>query len=145
MLPPRDKYFAVTFSLEATRVTFSAEAIRKGKILDLDHAEFEQRKINFESITEKIETVSTAGRLVFHVFAALAEFERNLIRERTVAGLKAARARGRTGGRPSKLSPKEIKTIRTLLKSAEIPVAEIAARFQIARSTLYRASLNPAA
>lgn len=108
-------------------------------------AQFEQRKINFESITEKIETVSPAGRLVFHVFAALAEFERNLIRERTVAGLKAARARGRAGGRPSKLSPKEIKTIRALLKSAQIPVAEIAARFQIARSTLYRAILKPAA
>jgi hypothetical protein len=57
----------------------------------------------------KIETVSPAGRLVFHVFAALAEFERNLIRERTVAGLKAARARGRKGGRPAKLSAKEIK------------------------------------
>jgi DNA invertase Pin-like site-specific DNA recombinase len=108
-------------------------------------AEFERRKINFESITEKIETVSPAGRLVFHVFAALAEFERNLIRERTVAGLKAARARGRKGGRPAKLSAKEIKTIRALLKTADIPVAEIAARFGIARSTLYRSMLKPAA
>lgn len=103
----------------------------------------EQRKINFESLTEKIETVSPSGRLVFHVFAALAEFERNLIRERTMAGLTAARARGRTGGRPPKLTPKEIKTIRALLKSAEIPVAEIAARFHIARSTLYRVILKP--
>jgi DNA invertase Pin-like site-specific DNA recombinase len=108
-------------------------------------AEFERRKINFESITEKIETVSPAGRLVFHVFAALAEFERNLIRERTVAGLKAARARGRKGGRPAKLTAKEIKTIRALLKTADIPVAEIAARFGIARSTLYRSMLKPAA
>ncbi len=106
-------------------------------------ADLEQRKINFESLTSKIETVSPAGRLVFHVFAALAEFERNLIRERTVAGLKAARARGRTGGRPPKLSPKEIRTIRGLLKSAEIPAAEIAARFGIARSTLYRVILKP--
>jgi DNA invertase Pin-like site-specific DNA recombinase len=105
-------------------------------------AELEQRKINFESMTEKIETVSPAGRLVFHVFAALAEFERNLIRERTMAGLSAARARGRTGGRPSKLSVKEIKTIRGLLKSADMPVAEIAARFGIARSTLYRSVLK---
>ena len=70
---------------------------------------------------------------------------RILIRERTVAGLKAARARGRKGGRPPKLSAKEIKTIRTLLKTADIPVAEIAARFGVARSTLYRAVLNPAA
>jgi DNA invertase Pin-like site-specific DNA recombinase len=107
-------------------------------------AEFERRKINFESLTEKIETSSPAGRLVFHVFAALAEFERNLIRERTVAGLKAARARGRKGGRPAKLSAKEIKTIRALLKTADIPVSEIAARFGIARSTLYRTVLKPA-
>ena len=101
-------------------------------------AQFEQRKINFESLTEKIETVSPAGRLIFHVFAAIPEFERNLIRERTVAGLKAARARGRNGGRPAKLSAKEIKTIRALLKTADIPVSEIATRFGVARSTLYR-------
>lgn len=62
-----------------------------------------------------------------------------------MAGLTAARARGRTGGRPPKLTPKEVKTIRALLKSAEIPVAEIAARFHIARSTLYRAILKSAA
>jgi DNA invertase Pin-like site-specific DNA recombinase len=105
-------------------------------------AELETRRIHFESLTEKIETHSPAGKLVFHVFAALAEFERNLIRERTVAGLKAARARGRRGGRPAKLSAKEIKTIRTLLKTADIPVTEIAARFGVARSTLYRAVLN---
>jgi DNA invertase Pin-like site-specific DNA recombinase len=58
-------------------------------------SQLEQRKIDFESLTEKIETISPAGRLAFHVFAALAEFERTLIRERTVAGLKAAGARGR--------------------------------------------------
>jgi DNA invertase Pin-like site-specific DNA recombinase len=92
--------------------------------------QLEQRKIDFESLTDKIETISPAGRLAFHVFAALAEFERNLIRERTVAGLKAARARGRKGGRPAKLSAKkEVKTIRARLKTADIPVAEIAARF----------------
>jgi DNA invertase Pin-like site-specific DNA recombinase len=66
---------------------------------------------------------------VFHVFGALAEFERNLIRERTLAGLKAARARGRNGGRPKKLNPKELKTIRTLLRSNEVPVQDIAAQF----------------
>jgi DNA invertase Pin-like site-specific DNA recombinase len=116
-------------------------------LADLDRliAELETRRIHFESLTEKIETRSPAGKLVFHVFAALAEFERNLIRERAVAGLKAARARGRKGGRPAKLSTKEIKTIRALLKTADIPVAEIAARFGIARSTLYRAVLNLAA
>jgi len=101
-------------------------------------------EIDFESLTEKIDTGSPAGRLVFHVFAALAEFERNLIRERTVAGLKAARARGRKGGRPAKLSAKEVKIIRSLLKTADMPVAEIAARFGVARSTLYRTVLRPA-
>ena len=75
-------------------------------------SECEQRKIQFESLTEGIETRSPAGRLVFHVFAALAEFERNLIRERTLAGLRAARARGRKGGRPAKLGPKDLKTVR---------------------------------
>jgi len=67
-----------------------------------------------------------------------AEFERNLIRERTLAGLKAARARGRNGGRPKKLSPKELKTIRTLLRSNEVPGQDIAAQFKVNRSTLYR-------
>ncbi len=96
------------------------------------------RGIGLESLTEKIDTVSTTGKLVFHVFAALAEFERNLIRERTLAGLKAARARGRNGGRPKKLSAKELKTIRTLLRSNEVPVLDIAAQFKVNRSTLYR-------
>src|ERR1700683_2124810 len=88
-------------------------------------AQFEQQKVNFELLQKKIEPASPAGRLIFHIFAALAEFERNLIRERTVAGLKAARARGRNGGRPPKLSAKEIKTILALLKTADILVAEI--------------------
>ena len=96
------------------------------------------RGIGLESLTEKIDTFSTTGKLVFHVFAALAEFERNLIRERTLAGLKAARARGRNGGRPKKLSPKELKAIRTLLRSNEVPVQDIAAQFKVNRSTLYR-------
>src|SRR5713226_8398972 len=77
--------------------------------------------VGFASLTEQIDTRSPSGQLVFHVVGALAEFERNLIRERTLAGLKAARARGRKGGRPRKLSPKDLKTIRTLLRSNEVP------------------------
>jgi DNA invertase Pin-like site-specific DNA recombinase len=100
--------------------------------------ELRSRRVDFESLTEKIETGSRTGKLVFHVFAALAEFEHNLIRERTLAGLKAARARGRQGGRPRKLQPKELKTIRALLKTTEVSVQEIATRFGVSRSTLYR-------
>ena len=103
--------------------------------------ELQSRGIELESLTEKIETASPTGKLVFHVFGALSEFERNLIRERTMAGLKAARARGRKGGRPRKLQAKEIKTIRALLKTAEISVQEVAARFGVSRSTLYRNKL----
>ena|ERR1022692_3390307 len=67
-----------------------------------------------------------------------AEFERNLIRERTMAGLKAARSRGRKGGRPRKLTPKDLKTVRALLRSGDVPVSTIAEQFRVARSTLYR-------
>jgi DNA-binding NtrC family response regulator len=74
----------------------------------------------------------------FHVVGALAEFERNLIRERTLAEPKSARARGRTGGRPRKLSAKELKMIAALLKTPEVSVQEIANRYGVSRSTLYR-------
>jgi DNA invertase Pin-like site-specific DNA recombinase len=100
--------------------------------------DLKSRSIELESLTENLETGLPTGRLVFHVFAALAEFERNLIRERTLAGVKAARARGRKGGRPRKLQAKELKTIRALLKTAEISVQEVAERFGVSRSTLYR-------
>ncbi|WP_439613286.1 recombinase family protein [Reyranella sp.] len=101
--------------------------------------ELEDKEIAFASVTEKIDTSSSSGRLVFHVFASLAEFERNLIRERTLAGLKAARARGRKGGRRPKLDLKDIKTVRALLRTRELTVGEIAERFAVARSTIYNA------
>jgi DNA invertase Pin-like site-specific DNA recombinase len=96
------------------------------------------RGIAFASLTEQIDTRSPTGQLVFHMFGALAEFERNLIRERTMAGLKAARARGRKGGRPRKLTPKDLKTVRALLRSGDVLISTIAEQFRVARSTLYR-------
>ena len=107
-------------------------------------SELEQKDIGFESVTERIETGSAAGKLVFHVFAALAEFERNLIRERTNAGLAAARARGRAGGRKPKLDEKDVKEIRALWRDKSIPVADIARRYGVSRTTLYKHLDGPA-
>lgn len=101
-------------------------------------ADLELRGVGFESLTENIETGSAAGRLVFHVFAALAEFERGLIRERTRAGLTAARARGRVGGRKPKLNAKQIKHIKTLLCDPKVSVAELARDYGVSRTTIYK-------
>jgi len=100
--------------------------------------DLENRGVFFESLTEKIETSSATGKLMFHVFAALSEFERNVIRERTQAGLRAARARGRIGGRPKKLNQQQIKEIKALLRDPSIRVIDIAKRYKVSRSTLYR-------
>ena len=114
---------------------------RLGRSLpDLVHVvnDLEQRGVGFESLTEKIETSSAAGKLIFHVFAALAEFERGLIRERTHAGLSAARARGRVGGRKPKLEEKQVREIKALLRDPDIQVSEVARRYGISRTTLYK-------
>lgn len=100
--------------------------------------DLEARGIGFESLTEKIETSSATGKLMFHVFAAMAEFERNVIRERTRAGLQAARARGRVGGRKRKLDDQQKKQIKALLRDPTITVSEIAQRYGVSRTTIYR-------
>jgi DNA invertase Pin-like site-specific DNA recombinase len=96
------------------------------------------RGVGFESLTEQINTQSPTGKLVFHLFAALAEFERNLIRERTQAGLASARARGRVGGRPKKLTGKDIAMATALMADKTNHVGDIAKRFGVHRATLYR-------
>lgn len=96
------------------------------------------RGIGFKSLQESIDTTTPGGKLVFHVFGALAEFERDLIRERTNAGLKAARARGRNGGRPKALNQKQRQQAVTLLKDSSNFIADICRTLKISRSTLYR-------
>jgi DNA invertase Pin-like site-specific DNA recombinase len=86
------------------------------------------RGIGFRSLTEALDTTTAQGRLVFHMFGALAEFERSLIRERTRAGLAAARRAGRTGGRPPKLTDDDIEAAKAMLANPDIGVTQIAHR-----------------
>jgi DNA invertase Pin-like site-specific DNA recombinase len=97
----------------------------------------EDRGVGFRSLTEAIDTSSSGGKLVFHVFAALAEFERDLIRERTRAGLAAARARGRVGGRPRKWSQETVKQAIRMHQEG-IGISEIARILCVSRATVYR-------
>ena len=99
-----------------------------------------ERGIGFKSLTEQIDTTTPGGKLVFHVFGALAEFERDLIRERTHAGLAAARARGRKGGRPKALAdPKQLALARALYDGGQADVATICRTLGVSRATFYRA------
>lgn len=99
---------------------------------------FQDQGIGLKSIQDPIDTSSPSGKLVFHIFAALAEFERGVIRERTTAGLRAARERGRLGGRPPSLSAKDLQAARAMLRDSDITVAAVAKRLNVAASTLYR-------
>src|SRR5215217_4958447 len=101
--------------------------------------QFQVQGIGFQSLTEQIDTTTPGGKLIFHIFGALAEFERDLIRERTHAGLAAARARGRLGGRPKKLADtKQLELARTLYDGGQTDIATICAALGISRATLYR-------
>ena len=102
-------------------------------------AQLAERGIGFKSLTEQIDTTTPGGKLIFHVFGALAEFERDVIRERTHAGLAAARARGRLGGRPKKLADaKQLELARTLYAGGQTDIATICQTLGISRATLYR-------
>ena len=100
--------------------------------------QLDERGVYFKSIQESLDTSTPGGKLIFHVFGALAEFERDIIRERTLAGLAAARARGRKGGRPRKLTKKQITMAKNLMKDISIPIAEICKTLSVSKSTLYR-------
>ncbi len=98
----------------------------------------QEKGIQFRSLTDGIDTSTSAGRFFFHVMAALAQMERELIRERTNAGLKAARARGRLGGRKPKMDDSKVKSAKHLLDSG-VPAREVANNLGVSRATLYRA------
>lgn len=99
--------------------------------------ELDERSVKLRSVKESIDTGGSVGKLVFHLFGALAEFERELIRERTLAGLEAARARGRRGGRPPSLDAKQRKAALAMMKNRDMSVAEISRQFGVSRTTLY--------
>jgi len=108
----------------------------KHLIATVEH--LEATGVGFQSVTEAIDTTTSGGKLVFHIFAALAEFERTLIRERTRAGLKAARARGRQGGRPRTLSEDKQRMAQALRDDPQQSVAAICTALGITRTTFYR-------
>lgn len=99
--------------------------------------QLKENKIGFQSLQENIDTTTSGGKLIFHIFSALAEFERDIIRERTNAGLKAARARGRLGGRPYLLPPTKILRLQELYNDKNNTVVEMCRIFHISRPTFY--------
>jgi DNA invertase Pin-like site-specific DNA recombinase len=97
-----------------------------------------QRDIGFKSLHENIDTTTPSGKLQFHVFSALAEFERDLIRERTLAGLRAARARGIKGGRKREMTSDKVAMAAKLIQDKSIPIKDICKTLGISKPTLYR-------
>ena len=100
--------------------------------------DLETKKIGFKSIHESIDTTTSTGKLVFHIFGALAEFERSLIKERSKAGLAAARARGRLGGRPKSLNLSKRQLVAEMYKDRKRTVKEICQMVEISKPTLYK-------
>jgi DNA invertase Pin-like site-specific DNA recombinase len=100
--------------------------------------DLQKRGIGFRSLQENMDTTTSGGKLIFHIFGALAEFERDIIRERTTAGLRAARARGRLGGRPKKMDARKIKMAQTMMQDPSLSIREICETLGVSKATLYR-------
>jgi DNA invertase Pin-like site-specific DNA recombinase len=98
-----------------------------------------ERGVELHSLTENINTTTPSGKLTFHLFASLAEFERDILRQRVNAGLKAARRRGRVGGRPKSLNDDDMKKARALLRSGDYTKVQVAKELEVSRHTLWRA------
>lgn len=99
---------------------------------------FKEKKVNFKSITENIDTTTPGGMLVFNIFGAVAEFEINLIRERTNAGLESARARGRKGGRKTKITSEAVRMAKLLHRDPTMDINTIVRQLGVCRTTFYR-------
>lgn len=108
-----------------------------GKLIELINA-LKGRSIAFQSIVENIDTQTSAGQFFFHITGAFAELERNLIRERTMAGLEAARARGRNGGRPKAIDKSTFEMALSLYKGRRHTISEICENFSLSKRTFYR-------
>lgn len=117
-------------------------------LVEIVHS-IEKQSIGFKSLTESIDTTSAGGKLIFHIFGALAEFEHAIIKERTIAGLTAARARGKKGGRKPSMSKLDIQKAIAMLSDPNITKTEVAKHFDVSRVTLNSAlkrsgyALNP--
>ena len=151
-----EKIYSDTVSgknLERAEFTRMIENLRKGDVLvvyKLDRLSrslkdliqtgtaLGERGVDLISLNENIDTSTPTGKLIFHMFGAFAEFERDIIRERTAAGLKAARKRGVKGGRKKTLTPAQIKKLKALHQNPDVGVASLQKIFGVSRSTLYR-------
>src|SRR5215218_516910 len=100
--------------------------------------DLQERGVEFKSLRESLDTTTPGGKLIFHVFASIAEFERDIIRERTMEGLEAARARGRKGGRKRAMDEKKVALASAMLKERSNSVGDICEALGVSRSTLYR-------
>ena len=105
--------------------------------------ELHRRECGLRSLTEAIDTTTAGGRLIFHIFGALAEFERGIIRERTIAGLQAAKARGRTGGRPRKFTEEKLSAATSLLEAGDLTIREVAVQLGVSAATIYKRMPSP--